>query len=169
MASICLANFFGVPLGDLVRAVALVVETESPIHKVDLLTRVANMWGFNAGPRIQARILTACESAERARIIERRGDFYWCMSTDNECKFRSRAGTKIPGDRIAQEEYQQAVIAVLSKGHTFSRTQLVNEVRSIFGFSRTGPILDEAINAAVDGLTSQGVLGEGSTGIGLRR
>lgn len=33
----------GVPLSDLVREVTLVVETESPIHKVDLLTRVAGV------------------------------------------------------------------------------------------------------------------------------
>jgi very-short-patch-repair endonuclease len=163
------ANFFAVPLGDLVKAVVLVVETESPIHKVDLLTRVANMWNFKAGQRIQTRILTACEHVERGKIIDRRGDFYWSISTEGRCQFRSRAGTRISGDRIAPEEYEQAIIAILSEGHTFSPTQLVNEVRSIFGFSRTGPILDEAINAVIDSLTRQGKLGESSTGIGLRK
>jgi very-short-patch-repair endonuclease len=163
------ANFFAVPLGDLVKAVVIVVETESPIHKIDLLTRVANLWGFKAGQRIQARILTACESVERGGIINRRGDFYWSISGEGECRFRSRSGTRIPGDRIALEEYEQAIIAILSKGHTFAPTQLVSEVRGVFGFSRTGPILDEAINAAIDSLTKQGTLGEGSTGIGLRK
>lgn len=163
------ANFFAVPLGDLVKAVVLVVESESPIHKVDLLTRVANMWGFKSGQRIQARILAACESVERGKIIQRNGDFYWSLSAEGQCKFRSRAGTRIPGDRIALEEYEQAVIAILSKGHTFAPTHLVSEVRSVFGFSRTGPILDEAINAAIDSLTRKGRLGEGSTGIGLRK
>ncbi len=163
------ANFFGIPLGDLVKAVLLVVETEFPIHKVDLLTRVASMCGFKAGQRIQARILSACDSLERGRIINRRDEFYWSISAESQCRFRSRAGTKIPGDRIAPEEYEQAVIAILSNGHTFAPTQLVNEVRTVFGFSRTGPILDEAINAAIDSLTSQGKLGEGSTGIGLRK
>jgi hypothetical protein len=61
------------------------------------------------------------------------------------------------------------VIAILSKGHTFAPTQLVNEVRSVFGFSRTGPVLDEAINAVIDSLTRQAKLGEGSTGMGLRK
>jgi hypothetical protein len=162
-------NFFAVPLGDLVKAVVIVVETESPIHKIDLLTRVANMWNFKAGQRIQERILTACEHVERGKIIDRRGDFYWSISTEGRCKLRSRAGTKIPGDRIAPEEYEEAIIAILSDGHTFSPTQLVNEVRSVFGFSRTGPILDGAINSAIDSLTRQGKLGEGSTGIGLRK
>ena len=162
-------DFFAVPLEDLAKAVALVIETESPIHKVDLLTRVAGMWGFKIGSRIQERILTACESVERGKLTQRRGDFYWKISNDGQGKFRSRSGTKIPGDRIAPEEYHQAILAVLSKGHIFARTQLVNEVRSVFGFSRTGPILDEVINDAIDTLTSQGSLGEGSTGIGLRK
>lgn len=36
-----------------------------------------------------------------------------------------------------------------------------------FGFSRTGPILDDAINAALDSLKRQAKLGEGRGGIGL--
>jgi hypothetical protein len=161
-------NFFAVPLGDLVKAVLLVIETESPIHRHDLLTRVANLWGFKAGQRIQERILSACDSAERSRVILRKGDFYWSISNDRQSNFRSRNGTKIPGNRIAPEEYEQAIIAILSKGHTFGPTDLVNEVRTVFGFSRTGPILDDAINAAIDSLKRQGKLGEGSGGIGLR-
>ena len=164
-----IANFFSVPLGDLVSAVVFVVETESPIHKLDLLTRVANMWNFKAGQRIQTRILMACEHVERGKLINRRGDFYWSISTEGRCKFRSRAGTKIPGDRIAPEEYEEAIVAILSEGHTFPPTQLVSEVRSVFGFNRTGPILDQAINAAIDNLTRKGKLGEGSMGIGLRK
>ncbi len=162
-------DFFAIPLGDLVKTVVLAVETESPIHKIDLLSRVANLWGFKAGQRIQARILYACDSAERGGVIRRNGDFYWSISAEGRCKFRSRAGTRIPGDRIAPEEYEEAVVAILSNGHTFAPTQLVNEVRSVFGFSRTGPVLDEAINAVIDNLTRQGKLGEGSTGIGLRK
>jgi len=161
-------NFFLVPLGDLVKAVLLVIETESPIHRIDLLTRVANLWGFKAGQRIQERILSACDSAERGKVILRKEDFYWSISNEGQCNFRSRTGTKIPGNRIAPEEYEQAIIAILSKGHTFGPTQLVNEVRTVFGFSRTGPILDDAINAAIDSLKRQGRLGEGSGGIGLR-
>jgi hypothetical protein len=119
------SNIFGVPLSNLVKVVALVVETESPIHKVDLFTRVAAMWGLRAGWRIQARILTACESAERGGITRRPGDFYWSASSDQKCPLRSRSGTKIPADRIADEEYQEAICAVLSEGHAFSLRNLL--------------------------------------------
>lgn len=162
------SNFFSATLGDLVKMIVLVVETESPVHQLDVLTRVAGMWGLRLGSRIQARILHACDSTEGGGVVHRRGDFYWSLSSPVKCTVRSRAGTRIPGDRIAPEEYCEAILAVLGKGHAFSRTQLVNEVRSVFGFSRTGAILDEAINAAIDALLSRGRLGEGSTGIRVR-
>lgn len=111
----------------------------------------------------------SCDSAEGGGVVHRRGDFYWSVSSAGKCTVRSRAGTRIPGDRIALEEYQEAIVAVLTKGHAFSRTQLVNEVRSVFGFSRTGAVLDDAINSAIDTLLVAVKLGEGSTGIRQRK
>jgi very-short-patch-repair endonuclease len=162
------SNFFAATLGDLVKMIVLVVETESPVHQLDVLTRVAGMWGLRLGSRIQARILHACDSAEGGGVVHRRGDFYWSTSSAGKCTVRSRAGTRIPGDRIAPEEYHEAILAVLAKGQALSRTQLVNGVRSGFGFSRTGAILDEAINSAIDTLLNTGKLGEASMGIRMR-
>lgn len=85
------------------------------------------------------------------------------------CVVRSRAGTRIPADRIAPEEYASAVQMVLAGGHGFSRAQLTTEVRAVLGFSRTGAALDEAIGAAIGRLLADGVLGEASTGVRLRR
>lgn len=134
----------------------------------DLLSRVAGMWGTRVGSRIQARILDACRAVEREGLIQRRGDFFWSAASEGKCTFRSRSGLKIPGDRIAPEEYREAILAVLANGHAFSRAQLTNEVRAAFGFSRTGVILDEAIGTEIASLLQEGKLGEASTGIRLR-
>jgi very-short-patch-repair endonuclease len=156
------------PLGDLVKASVLVIETESPIHQIDLAARVAAMWGQRAGPRIQSRIMEACRSAENRGVIERRGEFYWGISTPNKVPVRSRLGTKIPANRVAPEEYREAISLILAQGHSFSRHELVKEVRAVVGFSRTGALLDEAINREVDFMLQAGKVGEGSTGIRLR-
>ena len=155
------------PLGQLVQAVVSVVEAEAPIHETDLFTRVAALWGNRAGSRIQAKIREACTAAEHNRVIQRRGPFCW--SAKGTLELRSRAGTRIPAERIPPEEYQQAVLAVLGTGHGFSRAQLTTEVRAVLGFNRTGAALDEAIGAAIDALLSEGKVGEASTGIRLRR
>lgn len=155
-----------VPESEVAGAVALVVSTEAPIHVTDLLTRVAGLWGSRAGSRIASRISSTCRSLERDGTILKRGDFYW--SPTQSCTVRTRAGTRIPGDRIAPEEYQAVIAAVLAGGHGFTRPQLITEVRSVLGFSRTGPTLEEAIQSAISSMLATGQLGEGSTGIRIR-
>lgn len=155
------------PQSQLIKAVVDVVTHEAPIHSADLFTRVAGMWGCRIGNRIQARIQEACASAERGGLIQRRGEFFWIP--DCKPRFRSRGGTRIPGNRIAPEEYTEAILAVLGTGFGFSRPHLIQEVRSVFGFSRTGALLDEAIGTVVDNLLAVGTLGEGSNGIRLRQ
>lgn len=162
------APLLAAPLGDLVKASVLVIETESPIHQIDLAARVAAMWAQRAGPRIQSRIMEACRSAQNRGVIQRRGEFYWSISTPDTVPVRSRFGTKIPANRVAPEEYREAITLILEKGHAFTRHELVKEVRAVFGFSRTGAILDEAINREVDFMLHAGSVGEASTGIRLR-
>lgn len=156
------------PVRHIAQEVARVVETEFPIHEVDLIGRVAGMWGTRVGSRIQARIMEAVSMLERSGPIQRKGDFFWSVSSGGRYTFRSRSGTRISGDRIAPEEYREAVLAVLSNDIAFTREQLTNEVRSIFGFSRTGAILDEVIGAVITALLQERVLGEASAGIRIR-
>jgi very-short-patch-repair endonuclease len=155
------------PISQLADAVQSVVDAEGPIHRTDLVARVAGMWGTRVGSRIQAAIAAAAEAAERGGLVERRGDFFWRPGV-TEVAPRTRVGTRIPGDRIAPEEYRATIRAVLARGHGFAHPQLVNEVRSVLGFSRTGAVLDEAISAAIAAMLASGELGEASTGIRLR-
>jgi very-short-patch-repair endonuclease len=154
------------PPATLATAIGSVVEIESPVHVDDVITRVAAMWDTRAGIRIHARIVDAFALAERQQLIERRGNFLWNPGT--EVVVRSRAGTRIPAERIAPEEYRAAVELVLRGGRSFARPALANEVRSVLGFARTSETLDEAIGAVLDAMVADGVLGEGSTGVRLR-
>jgi len=155
------------PLSQVARAVAHVVSVESPVHVDEVITRVASMWATRAGSRIQARILEACQAVEREGLVRRRGSFLW--SPSDSVTVRSRAGTRVPAERIAPEEYEAALLAALAGGHGFTRPQLTAEVRAVLGFGRTGAALDEAIGGTIDRLLTSGMLGESSTGVRLRR
>lgn len=155
------------PLGQVARAVAQVVSIESPVHLDEVVARVAGMWGTRAGKRIRARVARACDAVERDGMIRRRGDFYWSRS--ETVAVRSRAGTRMSAERIAPEEYDAALLAVLAGGHGFSRPQLTTEVRAMLGFGRTGALLDEAIGLGIERLLAAGKLGESSTGVRMRR
>ena len=154
------------PPATIATAIGSVVEIESPVHVDDVIARVAAMWDTRAGTRIHARIVDAFALAERQQLVERRGDFLW--SPGSEVVVRSRAGTRIPAERIAPEEYRAAVELVLRGGRSFARPALANEVRSVLGFVRTSETLDEAIGTVLNAMVADGVLGEGSTGVRLR-
>jgi very-short-patch-repair endonuclease len=164
------------PLDVVVSVVKQVVDAESPVHILDVLTRVSGMWSVKLGSRIKSRIVDACSRAARDGLIERRGDFCWKKNSigaaddvKEGCAVRSRAGTRIPPERVAPEEYREAVLMVLSGGQASARQQLKQQVRSLLGYGRGSPALEDASNTAIDLLLHEGMLGEGSTGICMRK
>ena len=105
-------------------------------------------------------------AAERSNLVRRRGDFVWLPA--GAFKVRSRADTRIPAERIAPEEYREAVLMVLRAAGAMLRGDLAAEVRAVFGFNRLGWVLEEAIGGAIDALLAAGVIGEGASGLTLR-
>ena len=161
-------DLLATPMGQLADAVRTVVNTESPVHRADLVSRIVGMWGTRAGQRIQARIEQACTAAEGAGMIRRRGDFLWAADADGQCEPRSRAGMRIPADRIPPEEFRAAVLSILAQGHAFSREQMTTEVRTLLGYGRTSAALEEGTSDAIAALLRDGRIGEASTGLRLR-
>ncbi|MGB7070543.1 MAG: DUF3320 domain-containing protein [Pyrinomonadaceae bacterium] len=139
-----------------------ILESESPIHKKDLFTRVASVWGQRAGSQISSRIEQVLRSISQ---IQMRNDFVY--ASVQRIIVRRRDGTGIPADRIATEEIREAILLVLRTGHKFEKQELINEVRKLFGFNRTGASLQNVIEPVVDQLIGEGILGQASTGIGL--
>lgn len=144
-----------------------IVEQEAPVHIKEIFTRTAAVWQTTAGSRIQARIIDVLRLMERAKLIEMRGEFVW--KVDGEVKIRSRNSTNIPAERIAPEEIRELTLLILRDGHKFNKQTLINEVRTVFGFSRTGASLQQAIERVINELLNEGIIGEASTGIGLRQ
>ncbi|HEX5727283.1 MAG TPA: DUF3320 domain-containing protein [Longimicrobiaceae bacterium] len=155
------------PLGQLLEAIDAVVAAEAPVHVDELTARVSAMWGLaRAGSRVAARIRHVLDVARQAGRVQLRGEFVW--SPQGTFAVRSRAGTRIPAERIPPEEYREAVLMVLRETGGLPRRELTAQVRALLGFSRTGAKLDAGIGAAVDALLAEGAAGEASTGIRLR-
>jgi hypothetical protein len=104
----------------------------------------------------------------RSEALILKDDFVYSSTTLESILVRSRAGTSIPADRIAPEEYRAAILLILRAGDGLDRKALTNAARSLFGFSRTGQLLEAAIRTAIEHLLAEEVVGEGSTGIKLR-
>jgi very-short-patch-repair endonuclease/DNA polymerase III delta prime subunit len=162
-------DFHDAPAARITQAITEVLTVEAPLHIKDLASRVVARWGYGqVGPAMLRRLrAVAAESARQGRI-QLREEFIYDAQANGAVKVRSRAGTRIPPERIAPEEYREAVLMVLKAVDGLERKALVNAVRALFGFARTGATLDAAINQAIDALLAEDVLGEGSTGIKLR-
>ncbi|HKS42225.1 MAG TPA: DUF4011 domain-containing protein [Blastocatellia bacterium] len=157
------------PVSHIGRAIEEVVSVEWPLHIKDLASRVAARWGYSVvGSSMMRRIRAVVEEMAGNRKVLLRSDFIFANSSLEEIVIRSRAGTNIPADRIAPEEYRAAILLILQAGNGLDRRILTNAVRAMFGFNRTGPNLEAAIGAAIDLLLAEQIVGEGSTGIKLR-
>ncbi len=148
-------------------AISRVVLKEGPLHFSDLAARVAGFWGQNTGQIIIRRIRTALEALAHDKLVILKGDFVW--GPHGAMLVRSREGTSIPIERIAPEEIREAVALILTSGAELSRIHLINEVRSILGYARTGPNIKVVVENAIDELIKEGRIGESSFGLALRR
>lgn len=159
--------FHEIPISELLRPIRTVVEVEAPLHIKDLATRLAAAYGFRqVGKRIAAHVARTCAYGEHQGLLKRREDFIWALT--DQVSIRSRTGTGITAERIAPEEYRAAAVAVLQAKGALDRRALVNEIRALFGFNRTGAQLEQAIQTQVESLLLEGKLGEGGTGLMLR-
>jgi very-short-patch-repair endonuclease len=159
-------NILDTPLSRIVLAFVSTVHIESPVHVEDLFARVAGVWSTRLSSRISKRIEEALEAAVRERSVERRGDFVW--KPGRPCRVRSRTGIRIPPERIAPEEYQEAIRLVLQSAGTLSKQELIAEVRSVLGYGRASQALADACEQAIGQMLANRELGEGSTGFALR-
>ena len=154
------------PQADLRAAIVKVADVEAPLHQDDLIARVASMWGVRQGARIRARIMESLESAVRLRQVPMRGEFVY--RTDGKYPVRSRGNLKMTPERVAPEEYREAILLVLGTGHGFTNDELANEVRGVLGFGKAPGPIREAVNAQLSQLIEEKIVGEGSLGLMLR-
>jgi hypothetical protein len=170
-------DLLAAPASQVQNAAARVVAAEAPVHVDDVVARVAGMWSVRVGSRIRARVLEALQAAAAEGRVVVRGEFAWkpdhAWEADAEragggLSVRSRAGTRIPPERVAPEEIRAAVLHVLGTGHGFPRPALINEVRALLGYGRATEALARAVEAQVRALLEEGVVGEGSAGLTLR-
>lgn len=152
-------------MSDLTEAIMEVVEVEAPIHIKDLTIRVAAMWGQRTGKNIITRI-KKCIREEVSSVLQK-GEYIW--RADEEFRVRTRNEVNIPVERIAPEEVQEAILMVLRKEKEFTRKELINEVRAVFGFKQTGASLRKKIDSGIKDLFKLEKIGEGGIGVALRK
>ncbi|NQW57734.1 MAG: DUF3320 domain-containing protein, partial [Polynucleobacter sp.] len=135
---------------ELAKTVTKILEIESPIHQEELARRVARAFGLEkAGNRIQ-------EATNKAlRIIpssEYDGEF-WRLKEGSKKQVRSRSEVKsrtlLSAKYLPPEEILLGLNYLIKQSVQIEEAELVQQTSRLFGFSRCGPDLKDAIVAVI--------------------
>lgn len=152
------------PPNQLAKAIAQIVEVESPVHIDEVVFRVRNLWGLGrAGARIKNAIEKGALSAQRAKRIRRTGDFLWTVD-ERDIPIRQRKKPKI--EWICNEEIAEAMKLVVTTQGAISRDALIAEAAKLFGYKsvrkiavqRMKPILDKLVKVGTFQILSNGMV-----------
>jgi very-short-patch-repair endonuclease len=155
-----------VPRSRIAKLIDAVIETEGPLHVDDLFERVKTAFGkARVGANIRARLEEGLGSLIADGKALRREDFVWKQGQIGVP--RDRSGMRTAAERIAPEEYRQALVTILRATNTLTKSELFDEVRDGMGLGRSRGAV-QRLERALNELLASGEAGESSTGIGLR-
>ncbi len=139
-----------------------VVDGESPVHREEVVRRIAEAAGIKRlGNRIQNAIDQAIEMALRSgQVCSKRSQWLWSphMTT---AVVRSRA--KLPAnmrklDKVAPEEIEQAILLVARESYGVERDAVPASVCEKLGFGRVTEEMRNIVSIILDSAIQRGVI-----------
>lgn len=149
------------PVSILADLIEKIVQTESPIHVTEVVTRLRTSWGLQrAGARIEAAVNVAINLACRKGQILQVGNFLMCSTS--AVTIRNRQNVQSPGLRkpemIAPQEIAVGITAVVTRNLGASDDEIVSSISRMLGFRATSSVLRKAISDVIENLLEEGVL-----------
>ena len=139
-----------------------ILEKEAPIQRDALVTTVRQAWGFNrAGTKIQERVAACVRSLPTEKRPKLVGTFFWPNGIDPSTytAFRTPdAGDPNPRpiQEIPPEELANAALALIGQYGSMTRDDLLRSTANIFGISRLGTNVKDAVENALQKLVKAG-------------
>lgn len=147
-----------VPIPRLAEWIEEVVMEESPVHILDVASRIANAVGIKrVGQRIRQAIKNGAKRAAKNGRIISKGDFLWSSETDN-VPVRNRS--ELPQssrqiERVAIEEIAEAVLLVVDSSVGISQREAVTEAGRLLGYGQVTKSIQQRVKQAIDKLLAQ--------------
>ncbi|MGE5507964.1 MAG: DUF3320 domain-containing protein [Chitinophagales bacterium] len=140
-----------------------IVASEGPIHLELAVRRLVRIWGWEkAGARLAENARYWFDLAAKQGRVKVRGHFLWPLKMD-AVPVRvpdpedAESARKI--EHICPEEIQAALLLVAHHAVGIGVDSLVVEVARLFGFSRTGDKIRDAIVREYQALRTKGMIG----------
>lgn len=139
----------------LVEPLKALVQVEGPVHLDTVSERIRDWWSVG---RVTARLKDNIDLAITKAGLARDGDFVDVQGRA-VTKVRSRDHNRKP-DQVHLDEFALAAEMLVRDVGGASRSEVVNAIARQFGWTRTGAIVDQRVNAAVDRAIASGALAE---------
>ena len=146
------------------KVIEAVVRQEGPVHLDVLSKRVAAHWGITRlGQNIRDRVEKLIRAARVKRVHHDGAVFLWQLDCDPE-QYRM---FRIPGlndedrrsiDQIAPEEIIAAAMHVLERQISLPEMDLIRETALLFGFQKSGQVIQRTIRESLGLATSRQLL-----------
>ncbi len=142
------------------RALA-VIAAEAPLRVDELCRRVSSCWGVGrVTSRVRSRVGEVLAVLGREGKLVIRGDFAWAPGSDPAVWATLRGADADGGLRDAEaippEEIAAAAAWVLARTLSLDEPALAREVARLFGLTRLGRKVDEAMRVGIELLVSRG-------------
>ena len=146
----------------LVPFVLEVVRIEEPIHKDLLLKRLRDT--SNIG-KVGSRIRKTVDRAIKLASIEVNGEFLWATSSREVEVRRANPYENRDISLIALEELREAILGTVKHATGIAQPELIQSVRQIYGWKRSGSQIENQISQEIDFLVDSGYLSESGGGL----
>lgn len=139
-----------------------VVRVEEPIHKELLLKRLRDT--SNVG-KVGSRIRKTVDRAIKLASVEVEGDYLWASSSRKIEVRRANPFENRDISQIALEELREAVLATVRHATGITQSELIQSVRQIYGWKRSGSQIESQISQEIDFLLDCGHVLESGGGL----
>jgi hypothetical protein len=138
----------------MVEPLTALVEAEGPVHVEVIHERIRSWWNIG---RVGANIRRNIDLAIIQAPVIREGDFVDQPNrTIDRVRTPGRHGVIRKSDHIHIDEMALAVELLVRDVGAAERTEVVQQVARVFGWARTGALVDRRINEAVDWVVATG-------------
>ena len=148
--------------GEQSRLLAQLVEKEGPIHFDYAVERLIDAWGAKrAGPRITAAIHEATRICQRKNLLTIKGSFLWPVGlryVPMRVPVQGEPFSFRKIEHIPPEEIEKAMELIAKYALSLSAESLIVETARIFGFERTGDLIEEELDKTYQRLLQRGKL-----------
>ncbi len=143
-----------------------VIDSMAPVSKDQTMKIVLAAWGIaNPKPEVEKQFFAVANSC-KIKVTSRKNDdgsfdvYYWRDDQEPDAYDRCRIAKDAKGKRnfadVCPQELTNAMRIILSEQVSMDFEGLVHEVSKLFGFTRTGEIMDVQMKKALDYAVEKG-------------